>query len=336
MIAMVRDRIYNLLKLAFDKADNLTRQTQQKKLGVFINLAMITLMLAFVGIYVVRQWSTLREFELSLNLFPFLYGLGLLGFNFILFILVWNLLIQVFNGAHSLVENALIYSYSQIAKLLPTPIWFISARLLLYNRSGITKRSVLIATALETAFHAWIGFIIFCILSIKINVPITWLFSLGIPITILILRALISSKSNQIQLDRNIRIKNAFGLIGLFTLTWITAAPFLTLTIQGVTGQSSVPTIEIWKIWIIASIFSYIGSYTLGGIGVIREFSLVLLLGKFYSPPVCLVIAVISRIIMTIGNLVWPGAVIGLIKGANKITQTNYHPVDGKDDSTKL
>jgi hypothetical protein len=316
------DWLYKLLRLVYVKIDAFSHTLQRRRAwGLAVNLALIVIVLGVVADYLFNQWSTLQNIGISLNPVPFLYSIGLYGLNYFLFVLAWSLLIKVFSGAYSLQENALIYSYSQLAKLLPTPAWFIAGRVVMYNKEGISKRSVLIATGLETAFHAWIGFAIFCVLSIQISQPLTWLYGLGTVATVFILKVFISIKSTQIQIQETLRLKNALVLFFIFILTWLTSAPFLAWTIQGISGQPLIPILEIWKIWIISSIFSYIGTYTLGGIGVVREFSLVFLLGKYFPPPVCLVIAVMSRIIIMVGNLVWPGILIGLIKVRQAVDQ---------------
>jgi hypothetical protein len=316
------DWLTKFLRLVLDKMDIFSHKVQQRRAwSLAVNLALIAIVLGVVADYILNQWSTIQNLGLSLNPAPFLYAIGMYGVNYFLFVLAWSLLIKVFSAAYSLQENALIYSYSQLAKLLPTPAWFIAGRLVMYNKEGTSRRSVLIATGLETAFHAWIGFAIFCLLSIQLNQPLSWLYGLGLVATGFILKGFISIQSTRIQIQQALRLKNALVLFFIFILTWLTSVPFLAWTIQGISGQPLIPVLDIWKIWIISSIFSYIGAYTLGGFGVVREFSLVFLLGSYYSPPLCLIIAVLSRIIIMVGNLVWPGILIGLIKARQAITQ---------------
>ena len=326
------ERISKLLQAVFDRIDRLSQQLQRRKgLRLAFNLGMIGIVLAVVADYLVTQWPTIQNLGLSLDPVPLLYSLGLYGINYLLFVLAWSLLINVFSGAYSLQENALIYSYSQIARLLPTPAWFIAGRVVMYNKQGTSRRSVLIATGLETAFHAWIGFAILCVLSIQVDQPVTWLYGLGVGATFVILKVFISIKSSQIQLPDALRLKNALVLFFIFILIWVTSVPFLAWIIQGVAGQAPVPALEIWRMWIISSIFSYIGAYTLGGLGVVREFSLVFLLGPYFSPPVCLLIAVLSRLIFMVGNLLWPGLLIGLIKARQALGQTGKKGLDRPD-----
>jgi len=90
----------------------------------------------------------------------------------------------------SLVENALIYS---IRKLLTVtdPIW-LSRHGCCFTIVEYHKAFMLLQPA-ERLSMPGLVLLSSAFLSIKIDVPVTWLFSLGIPVTILILRALISS-----------------------------------------------------------------------------------------------------------------------------------------------
>ena len=295
----------SIVRNAFD------RFQKNRKLKLLANIVIISGAVIFIGIYTLRQWSELQNTRFQFEFKNIVYAFLVYGFNIILFILAWHNIIQIFQNKQSLPKNALIYAITLIARILPTPAWYLLGRVY-YYRESMPKRVALTATLSETFLHAWIGFLFYAILSVKLNDPITWIYVIfGLIATIalaFIVRRYLQSK--QILLSDQKYINHGFWVILFFSITWITSAIFFNLLIRSLTNEVTIPFIELWKIWIISSVISYISSYTLGGLGILRELSLIFLLSTYFPSPFCIAIAVLSRLSTTISNIIWSGLII--------------------------
>jgi MFS family permease len=274
-------------------------------------------MISFIVFYVQRDWQEIRRSEISFNISALWATLGFFGINFILLLIAWHILIRSYTGLHDFKQNALNYSYSYLFRFLPTPAWFLSSRMYLYSQSGIRKRVALTITGFETLLHAASGMLVFCLFSVDFSKPVTWLFSL---IIIPFFLAIYSPEKLNLRWfsgDESLALLNRTTLVALliiYTFTWLVSGPFMYSLMQIVSNDIPINMVEIVRIWTISSVVAYIGAYTLGGIGILREFTLSFLLGRYLSYTLALTITIISRLVLILGGILFSILAIGLIK----------------------
>jgi len=277
-----------------------------RSLQLLINVTLVAFTVVYMGSYIIRQWSELQNLQLSFDILKFLSSIVVFGVNIGLFIIAWHIIIQLFESKNSFTSNALVYSATLAARLLPTPAWYLAGRVY-YYREQIGKRAALIATVSETVLHAWVGLVIYCLLSIHINQLITWIFlAVAIVFTVILLIIIRSYlHRNYAGLSATSFLSRLAVVVLAFIATWGGGVIFFNFILHSLFTQIFIPWIELSKIWVVSTIFAYISSYTLGGIGFIREFSLIFLLAVYLSPPQCVAVAVLSRFAMIIGSLIW-------------------------------
>jgi len=300
--------IDNLIKRFIGNSILITSFFQKHRwLNFLINFILFISMVLFLYFYISKDFDIITDFKFNINIKYLGVSILLLGLNYWTFVIAWHLLLKQFGVNTSFTTNFSFYSHSQIAKLLPTPAWFITGRLILYNNIGASKRMIFSLTVIETILHAYIGFILFLLLHIQPSSPITWLYSLSIIPLIWVMFYLNISNPNFMPIStRNISSKIKFIILLLFIFTWIISLPFIFYLVRSILPTEVFSLVILWRIWIISSLASYLAMFTLGGIGLLREFSLTLLLSPYVTLPGAMLIAALTRITITIGNLIWP------------------------------
>lgn len=305
--------IFDYLVIALDKIRN------NRKLRLFVNIALVLLIVLFLGNYFSKEWETIKNVRIHITILPLAISFVLYGINYLLFILGWHIILKLYGVNSSLLKNSYIYSSSQIAKILPTPAWFITGRLVMYQKEGASKKIILTSTFLEMILHMLVGLVILAFTKINFSIPTTWLYGLStIPLILLVIFPKILNFPFLEIKDPRLKRLDLLLLLLAFVTTWIISGPFFHYILVGLNITTPVSIIILLQIWIVSSIFAYIGSLTLGGIGVLREFSITILLGNILTPPIAVVVATISRIIMTLGNFIWPLLIMGIVGRVNR------------------
>lgn len=316
---------------------SLDKIRMNRKLSLLINIILVLGICLFLGNYLSKEWEYIKNYRIQIVIMPLVLSFILYGANYLLFIFGWHLILKSYGIKSSLLIDANIYSSSQIAKTLPTPAWFITGRLVMYQKEGASKKVILTSTFLEIILHMAIGLAILAITKVTLMNSTTWLYVLSIiPIILMVVFPRLLNFSFLGLKEYNFRRVDLILLIFSFVITWILSGPFFQFIMTGLNITVQIPMRALLQIWIVSSIFAYIGSLTLGGIGVLREFSITFLLGNIISPPLAVVVATISRIIMTLGNIIWPILLMGIIalSKRNGHAEQNAETINPEKDRT--
>ncbi len=300
-----------------------------------VNVALVLILVLFVGCHLVTDWQQITRAEIKPDigyLWVALAFLGLYGVNLVILSVAWHAIIRRFGGPTDWRQNFLYYSYTNIAAFLPTPVWFLASRVHFYNQAGMRWSTTLTTTALETALHIVTGLAVYAALAIHPARPETWPWALALA---LVIAALIRPRWLALPwLNKgagpDISRRDAVIWLTLYALTWLMAGVFFTIVI-GILGPAVLPGLgDLWRIWILAGVVSYVAAYTLGGIGILREFTLTWFLSAFYSPTEALLIAAGVRLLLTLGGILWGLAIIALIR-----TMSWRHPGKANREAEK-
>ena len=288
--------------------------TSRRWAQITINLVLVAGIFLFVIEDILIGLADIRNSSISFHPIPAVYAFIILGVNYSLFLIGWNKILPFVGIQETWKINRRIYSSTQLAKVLPTPIWFIGQRIALYNREGVSNKSVLISTAAELLLHSALGLLVLLVLEISFfrAISVLWLFLILILSYIVIKGPTLLARAAQYSAPVS-SFRNWLILVAVLLLTWIMVVPFTRFALESVGVSVDGNVLNITKIWIVASLAGYISSYTFGG-GMIREFSLVFLLSNIFSPTVGLIIAVFTRLLITFANVFWPLLMLGLLQ----------------------
>lgn len=298
--------------------ESLVREVQYRKwIRYSVNVILLSIVFITIFTYVKEDWQIIQSYSINVNIESIFIAFIIFGINFFLLFIAWHILISKFVPKISLQQNIQQFSYSYLYKFLPTPAPFLVSRMYLYGQLGIKKSVILSTTALETILHMVTGFAVFLILLMDREYPISWLIFLLIVPVIMIIQKPDLLEMRWLHGEKPIHPISKMDIIVLLiilSLTWILSGPFFINLINIITDYVPITLVEALRIWIIGSLVAYIGSYTLGGAGILREFSLTLLLSQYFPPPMALLITIIVRVFMTFGGVLWALIFMGLIK----------------------
>lgn len=286
----------------------LKRLQGSRRWVILVNIILALALVAFVGRYLWFDLQKILYAGFPINFSSLFLALGLYGFNFAIFIIAWHRIVDCFGCPVDWKQNVFLYSYTNLTKFLPTPVWFITSRVHLYNQSGVGYRIGLAMTIVEILLHALTGLTFCALLTINPEHPVTWLHTL-----VLIPLAIVLYRPNWLEIPQitggenlrpGVRRQDVIIWVTLYLLTWVVAGPFLAAVINIFVNKTP-SIIELWRVWALASLVSYLATYTLGGIGILQEFTLTWLLSRFYSPGVAFLIAVGVRLTLTLGGILY-------------------------------
>lgn len=302
-----------------------------RKLNAILNGLFLIIIIAVLGRYLYTEWDSIKNLKIQFMILPLLISLLLYGVNYVLFMLGWHYILKSFAIDSTFVTNSYIYSHSQIAKILPTPVWFIGGRIIMYDKEGIRKKAVLTSIGVEILFHIIIGLILLALTNIRVDKPATLLYLLSLlPLILLFIKPKILNFPFLAMDGNSITRKYLLIIVMAFLIIWVLSGPFMELVFAGGGIRKQITYLELWQMWIISSIIANFGSILLGGIGILREFSLTFLLSNFIALPYAVLIAAIIKIIMIIGNVLWPLLTIAIvtITKRNDIIETDIEQVN--------
>ncbi|GIV65416.1 MAG: hypothetical protein KatS3mg046_676 [Bellilinea sp.] len=293
-----------------------------------LRYVLIPIGLLYAAYIIFLESKNLSSYHLSIDRKYFLFAFIILGINQILFTMAWHFIVLTISENANLKDNTIAFSEAQIAKILPSPIFYIISRVTYYKSSQLPmkEKSVVISIIMETSIQLLSGLLLIGILSTiksnSINISIIIWFVFTVTLTIILYQLFILVIKKFIKLRKN-NIKILALTCLLTTTTWFLSLPFSQYIIQGLFSNMRVDIsfwISIWKIWILSSLVSYIGT-AVGGLGVLREFSMVIMLAQELNMTYAIIIALVSRLLITLSNIFWSTIILIL---ARKITKLKY------------
>lgn len=281
-----------------------------------INLLLAALLIGYLVRSLNKELISLRDISIQLNWQHLLVAFFIVGINIYFFVLAWHFIIRQY--AHiSFVDNAEAYSSSQIVKILPTPVWFIAERVLKYSNLDLNKTKVMLAIATETAMQMSSGFAILGVVKSMSGDPYSLFWLLGIlPFIVMTIYPPVAHFNFKSFNWKTPRLFSYLTVVmAIYLITWLLGGVFLQFLLTGTHNVISVSFATILEMWITASLVAYLGTFLLGGVGILREFALTFLLGGIgMNPAEAILLAAISRLGILFGNLSFPLILLGAIR----------------------
>lgn len=296
--------------------DNGRRRGTWQRLGRW---AIALIILAFIARSLAVNWDDLAGADLRFSLWPLMASIILVALWLVANALIWHLL-TVSVGADIPLRKALpAWFYSQLGKYVPGKVFLYVGRVHLYLKDGRRAGLTTLAFALETictlAAGIIVGFLAIFTLESQELAPYRWwiVAALAAFLTTLhprILNGLISVTA-RLTRRRPFSVDVSYGLIvgylGLYVLNWALfgAAFFLMIRSFYAIELSAVPFLS--GAFAFSSVIGILALFAPSGLGV-REGLLSVFLAQVMPLPVALLTAVVSRIWLTVAELVLAGS----------------------------
>jgi len=280
-------------------------------------LGLVPAVLGLLVWLVIQEWDTLKTFPWQLNGGYLVLASAFHSLALAATFVVWYLMLRRLGGFDDVRRNFAIYYLSTLAKRIPSAIWYIGGRLMMYQQVGVSRSVVLNATALETLLIGTAGILVYLLLQPFYSYAIanaTWILAavgglagvaflvrprLLLDLSNALLRRL---KKNPIQVDLNRR--DLLLWCGIYLLPSPLAGVSLYFMIRAVTVDTQTDLPSIIGVSTLSMLVALLTVILPGGLGL-KELTVAGLLSTWMPLSAGVVIAIVYRILQTIDEVLW-------------------------------
>lgn len=289
-----------------------------RKLILMAKMGVVLIIFYFLGKSLYQNWGQIDFRQLHLHWGLLIVSTFWLFGYFFLFVFMWTLILKKMGISLSFLKGVKIIFYSQLGKYIPGKIWTFAGRMYFCQRMGIPNSKTFISVLLELALTTISGILVFLLgllitPGFRINVNpfllillVIMLFAIIHPkiLTMIINIFLRWIRKGPIRID--LSFSQICIMMGYYCIIWLCFGMAFYFLINSTTF------ITMSKVPILAgslSVSTTIGVMTLlapGGLGV-REGVLAFLLSNFFPISLAILLSVLSRIWISLGELILVG-----------------------------
>ena len=283
----------------------------------WLAVGMFLLVFTVMGIAVIREWDTLIAF-------PWQFDVRYLGLTVVFHSLalsvtfwVWHLMIARLGHFDNVKLNFRFYYVSTLAKRIPTAIWYVGGRLVLYQQVGVAASPVLNCIFLENVIIGIAGvFTFLAFLPLYSQFPKTGVIPFVIAgiagITGLLVRPqLFVDATNWVLKRLGKRVleqaparKDILVWGGLYILPWILAGFSLYCVTRAFSGDIGLRIIDAVGVSTLAMLVALLSTILPSGLGL-KELTSSVLLSYWMPLSSAVVISIAYRLIQTANEMLW-------------------------------
>jgi hypothetical protein len=292
------------------------RQWNDKRGRLFLGLAFTGAVLVLAASFAYRQRDLLLHHLMTANRAQLPGITAWYTLDLAVYMAAWILVMHGLGARVSLLEHFRIFCLTNAIKRLPGILWYVGGRVVLYERVGVPRSVVLVASGLEFVLMVVSGALIAAPLLIVVLPNLLWLWVAGGALILLVVlnpRCLrwILGRTVQGWTASTVRLSRLYAWIMVYAAGW-TLGGVLMLWILGIyqpTPIGQVPTVI--QSWTLSCVLSMFASFLPASLGV-NEASLTVLLTRLAPAAVAALAAISARVLITALDLVF-GLVAALL-----------------------
>lgn len=271
----------------------------------------------FFAYGILHNWHEIAQYEWRPDYASLLFSFVAYSVGLVFAIMCWDSVINRLGGNSSLSKNIKFYCYTNLAKRLPTPIWYVAARVYVYDREGIAKHVTSTAVLIETVVMIFSGILVYLVsLPFSPNAsPLAgnlWVLLLLIFLAVIMARPswlgvglnFLLTKLGRDKLSIVITPGDMLRWSALFSLAWILGGFLIYFLANGIYPLASTHLPAMINIWAMSGIAGQVALFMPAGAGV-KEATLAYLLSHYMPLPVAIVISLLSRLWLMIIDFFW-------------------------------
>jgi hypothetical protein len=279
---------------------------------------------AFLGWSVFQQWDTLKSYPWQLNVGYVALASGFhslaLGVTFV----VWHLMLRRLGRVDDARINAHIYYLSTLAKRIPSAIWYVGGRLVMYQRVGVIRSAVLNAIVLETVLIGGAGVLVYLALLpfySWTSTGVTWLVAIvGIlallaffvrPRWLLDVTNVALRRWHREPIQADVSRRDLLLWVGIYLIPWPLAGVSLFFMIRAMTPGTTADLVSIIGVSTLSMLVALVSLILPAGLGL-KELTIAALMSPWLPLSVGVVVAIAYRVLQTLDEMVWAALVSGL------------------------
>jgi hypothetical protein len=274
--------------------------------GGILGLLLLTITLALWN-----QWEALAAYTIAMEWRWLALAAALYPLSMAIQMGVWHDMMAQMGGYRSLRGNLEAYNLVNLARSLPGIAFHVAGRVAVYERRNVPPKSVLRAVALEAALHPTVGLLCLGgVVLVRADLP---LLLQGILFLLLVTVTFLGGRCFARQQGIHAAALARWAL--LYGLTWVNGLFFLWAILQAGVARVPLGLLDIWYFWLLGSMVSYLATYLLGGLSILREFTLTTLLAGSISLPLAVVVVIWSRVIGLASEAGWSIILLAMLRG---------------------
>lgn len=272
--------------------------------------------LGFLAYGVYLGYNELSKHPTTIDYRYLLASVATYSASLIVLVVNWNSILQSLGVRAGFKRNMKLYCFSNLSKQLPTMLWFIGTRILIYEREGVAKAITSGAILLELILVIFSNVVV-CLAVIPAlpalqHAQRVLVLVVVPPLIFILVRPQIAIRlMNRLltRLGRNplaIRLgwRNMLLWCTLYSFTWGVGGLFLYLLALAVYPAAIHYPLEITAAWVLSGLASQLRLILPIGIGW-REVTLAYLLTLFMPLPSAVVIAILSKLWLAVNQSLW-------------------------------
>ena len=288
---------------------------KSKRNQIILTLAIILLTIVILGIMIYKEREVLLNYQWDIQLMPILLSFVLFSIALLLAGLIWGWIIRKFGSKISYLTHIQYYVSSNVAKRIPGTVWYVAQRAQLYNADGMDVKFTSLASGVELTLIILSGIIISLLFAIRILIK--YEISLWLLIVVLIIGSIIIHPRIISRIFRTLKVEapeldyqNIILWLLSYGVLWILGGLVLFSIGNAIT---SIPTQFIGYIigsWALVGVLSSLLFLSPSNFGV-TEIGMSILLSQIMPLSVGIIIAIVSRILIIVYEILWALVVIG-------------------------
>lgn len=286
----------------------------RKHIKTILQTLIIILIFFYLIRYLIINWTKIPFDEIHLNLLFLLISFLVLTPHFLSYGKSWQAIMKVLGNSISFAQSIWIISTTQIAKYLPGRVWYMLGRIYVGKQEKMDGKIVAVSVILETCLLITTGGILYLLSVIsmgKFNVTNI------IICTVLIIVAISGSNPKLLSWGTNIILKilkkeviklnisysHLFQISLWFFGLWIAQVIGFYFLVTSIYLIPFAKIIDLTAAYTLSWIIGFIVIFAPGGLGV-REGIMSLLLSSFIPTPLAIAISFLSRVWITVFEIV--------------------------------
>ena len=281
--------------------------------------AIVLASLAALGYGLLINWSQLTSYDWHIVYWPLLVGLSLYPVALGIAVATWRGILRHLGARSSWQQDLRIYCVSNLARRLPTPVWFVAGRIYLYNEIQVAKSTSSLATVIETVLILFSG-LLMCLISVPLGTGVSFIDRHGaklLPVVLLSLIVILRPQflrgcfdwlarrlGQQRTIAAAVDYRHMLLWTALYSLVWIIGGVMLYMLARTVYPLQVRHLPTVVAAWAIAGVVSHLAVLTPGGLGV-KELTLTALLAGLMPTPIAIIVAIAARVWYSLNELLW-------------------------------
>ncbi|MEM9775018.1 MAG: hypothetical protein AAF902_10585 [Chloroflexota bacterium] len=280
-----------------------------------INVGLILLTPLVIGLVVWAEWDLFSEIIWEINVISLAIGFLILVVDMLVGALCWHSIVSKMTGFDQIQQNIKIWLFSNLARRIPTPIWYIASRSIMYKKINVSERATSLASGLEFVLILCAGAILSLVtlpfwptfVGENYQTNVIWVASGLLIVSLMLMHPrviqkivkLTSKEEHVLQIDWGDSIK----WVAYYIIVWLIGGAVFFFVIDAfyeASVQLIMPSVSIWAI---GSTISMLGSMLVFS-GIIREISIVFLLSFLIPIPIAVAVGVTLRLLWLVGELI--------------------------------